>query len=210
MLTTLDDYIHFQIGSSPDPTPWLEVHDTIEEAMEELIPEDNILTDIIFEAGQIDPELRREALAETMLVSSVTELLEWIGSGLKTAPSGGFRRVDIARGAGLLGIVAEGVSKLPPFVPESQPQIESENEQPRPLYVQSMLDVPLLPSWLNALRTSEIIGANIPDVAGLAVDDWLAEDTSPPRDGRRHDGRLHADERRDRWSGSPAERTAPA
>ncbi len=178
-IATLHDYIHYQMETG-NPEEWADAHEAVEGVIAEFLAEDNILVDTFLEADRITPELRRASFAETVLVSRVAELLDWIGKGRKTAPSGGFRRVDIEYGAGLLGIAAQGVSKLPPFVPSSQSMLDSDEDQQGILYVQSMKDVPLLPSWLNALRAAGIIESNSYRVfPGPAADDWLAEELPP-------------------------------
>ncbi len=178
-IATLHDYIHYQMETG-NPGEWADAHEAVEGVIAEFLAEDNILVDTFLEADRITPELRRASFAETVLVSRVAELLDWIGKGRKTAPSGGFRRVDIEYGAGLLGIAAQGVSKLPPFVPSSQSMLDSDEDQQGILYVQSMKDVPLLPSWLNALRAAGIIESNSYRVfPGPAADDWLAEELPP-------------------------------
>ncbi len=183
-IATLHDYIHYQMETG-NPEEWADAHEAVEGVIAEFLAEDNILVDTFLEADRITPELRRASFAETVLVSRVAELLDWIGKGRKTAPSGGFRRVDIEYGAGLLGIAAQGVSKLPPFVPSSQSMLDSDEDQQGILYVQSMKDVPLLPSWLNALRAAGIIESNSYRVfPGPAADDWLAEEL-PPSNSRR-------------------------
>ncbi len=178
-IATLHDYIHFRMESG-DPEEWADAHEAVEEVIEEFLGEDNILVDTFLEADRIEPELRRAAFAETEIVSRVAELLDWIGKGRKTSPSGGLRRVDIEYGAGLLGIAAQGVAKLPPVIPYSQSLLDANDEQPGTIYVQSMKDVPLLPSWLNALKAAGIIESNSYRVfPGPAADDWLAEENPP-------------------------------
>ena len=178
-IATLHDYIHFRMESG-DPEEWADAHGAVEEVIDEFLVEDNILVDAYLEADQIAPELRRAAFAETPIVSRVTELLEWIGEGRKTAPSGGFRRVDIKYGASLLGIAAQGVSKLPSVPPYPRPLFDPNDEDAGTIYVQSMKDVPLLPSWLDALRAARIIESNSYRVTpGPAADDWLAEELPP-------------------------------
>lgn len=158
--------------------------DAASEALDDPLPGADILHMAMNDADQIDPEERRAAFAKTRLVAAATELLTWIGSGRKVAPSGGLRRVDIAHGAGLLGIDAIGVNKLPPYVPDAQPLIELEDAEPQSatLHVLSMLDVPMLPSWWGALASAQLIEVGSYRVTpGAAAQGWTA-DRLPPLD----------------------------
>ena len=181
VIATLHDYVHFQIDTAADPDEWDDIHDAVEELMEEPLPGADILYAAMSEADELDPDERRAALAATRLVDAVPELLCWIGSGRKVAPSGGLRRVDIARGAALLGIAAAGVDRLPPFAADSPPLIpvEAADHQPAALRVRSMQDLPLLPAWWGALASAGVIEVGRYRVTpGPTAPDWTTG--SPP------------------------------
>lgn len=182
VIATLHDYVHFQLDTATDPLEWEEIHDEVEGLMDEPMPGADILREAIDSADQIDPDERRAAFAATRLASAVTELLNWIGSGRKVAPSGGLRRIDIAQGAGLLGIAAVGVDKLPPYAPDSPALIPvgDANAQPDAIPVRSMLDVPLLPAWWGALDAAEVIDVGTYRVTpGPAAQEWRAQSLPP-------------------------------
>lgn len=175
---TLHDYVHFRMETGGDPSAWEEIHDLFDDPL----PGADILQAAIVESGQLAPDVRRAALAGTLLVANVAELLGWIGSGRKVAPSGGVRRVDIAYAAGLLGIAAVGVDRLPPYAADSPALIEIEPDRsPRDaVRARSMMDVPLLPSWWRALAAAELIevrGSRV--VPGPSVAGWTAESLPP-------------------------------
>lgn len=175
---TLHDYVHFRVETGGDPSGWKEIHDLFDDPL----PGADILQAAIVESEQLAPDVRRAALAGTQLVANVAELLGWIGSGRKVAPSGGVRRVDIAHAAGLLGIAAVGVDRLSPFAADSPALIEIEPDRSPPdaLRARSMKDVPLLPSWWRALAAAELIevtGSRV--VPGPSVAGWTAESLPP-------------------------------
>lgn len=175
---TLRDYVHFRMETVGDPSAWEDVH----ELFEDPLPGADILQAAFDESEQLAPDVRRVTLAGTQLVAKVTELLGWIGSGRKVAPSGGVRRVDIAHAAGLLGIAAVGVVRLPPYAPDSPAliEIEPDHRPPDALHARSMNDVPLLPSWWRALAVAgiiEVTGTRV--VPGPSAAEWTAESLPP-------------------------------
>ena len=177
-VATLHDYVHFRMETGGDPSAWEEIHDLFDDPL----PGADILEAAIVESEQLAPDVRRVALARTQLVASVTELLGWIGSGRKVAPSGGVRRVDIAHVAGLLGIAAVGVDRLPPYAPDAPALIEIEPDRSPPdaIHARSMKDVPLLPCWWRALAAAELIevkGSRV--VPGPSAAGWTAESLPP-------------------------------
>lgn len=175
---TLHDYVHFRMETGSDPSAWEEIHDLFDDPP----PGADILQAAIAESEQLAPDVRRDALAETQLVAKVTELLGWIGSGRKVAPSGGLRRVDIAHAAGLLGVAAVGVDRLPPYPADSPAliEIEPDSTPPDAIRARSMMDVPLLPSWWRALAATELIevrGSRV--LPGRSAAGWAAESLPP-------------------------------
>jgi len=185
-IATLHDYVHFRMETEVDPAGWEDAHDLVEEAAEDLLndslPGAEILAAAAAEADLIDPAERRAAFAATRVVAAVNELLKWIGVGRKVAPSGGARRADIAAVAKLLGISAVGVAKLPQFAPDSLPLIavDEAHAQPGTLHVRSMLELPLLSAWWEALSAVEIIELGTYRVTpGPAAQQWTAEPLPP-------------------------------
>jgi hypothetical protein len=182
VIATLHDYVHFQIDTAADPDEWDDIHDAVEELMEEPLPGAGILHAAMAEADEIDPDERRAAFGATRLVDAVPELLSWIGVGRKLAPSGGLRRVDIAHGAGLLGIAAVGVDRRPPLAADSPPLITGEDADPQPgaLRVRSMQEVPLLPAWWGALASAGVIEVGTYRVTpGPTAPDWTTGSPLP-------------------------------
>ncbi len=179
-LGTLHDYVHFRIETGGEPSAWEEIHFLFDDPP----PGADVLRAAILETEQLDPDERRVALAGTHLVASVTELLGWIGSGRKVAPSGGVRRADIAHAAKLLGIAAVGVDKLPPYALDTPALIEIEGDAvpADAIRARSMMDVPMLFSWWGALAAAgviEVAGTRV--VPGPCAAEWTAE-LLPPLD----------------------------
>ena len=175
---TLHDYVHFRAETGSDPSAWEEIHDLFDEPL----PGFDVLEAVIVESEQIAPDVRRDALAGTLVVASVSELLGWIGSGRKVAPSGGVRRVDIAFAAGLVGVAAFGVDRLPQYATDAPTLIEVEPDRAPAgaLHARSMKDVPFLASWWRALVAAEVIdvaGARV--VPGPSAGGWTAESLPP-------------------------------
>ncbi len=175
---TLHDYVHFRVETGGDVSAWEEIHDLFDDPL----PGADILQAAIVESEQLAPDVRRAALAGTQLVANVAELLGWIRSGRKVAPSGGVRRVDIAHAAGLLGIAAVGVDRLPPSAADSPAliEIEPDHSPSNVIRARSMKDVPLLPSWWRALAAAELIevtGSRV--VPGPSTAEWTAESLPP-------------------------------
>lgn len=182
IIRTLHDYVHFQMDTGGDPGAWEDVHDLVADALDNPLPGGHILEAAIDEAEQLPPDERRDALARTLLVARVAELLAWIGTGRKVAPSGGVQRADIAYAAGLLGIDAIGVNKLPPLAPDSPAIFDLDGESTAAIAIRarSMKDVPLLPSWWTALDVVELIHVNgTRVVSGPSATRWMA-DSLPP------------------------------
>lgn len=175
---TLHDYVHFQRETSVDPVAWEEIHDLFDDPL----PGAEILEAAIVEGDELPLDERRAALAATQLVAKVTELLSWVGSGRKVAPSGGVRRADIATAAGFLGIAAVGVDRMPRHAPDTPALIEMEPDPSASsaIHARSMKDVPLLPSWWRALMVAELIEVRGTMVGpGPSAAGWTAEPTPP-------------------------------
>ncbi|MFZ1911951.1 MAG: hypothetical protein WAU30_06295 [Propionicimonas sp.] len=181
-IATLHDYVHFRMDTDHNPEAWEEIHEQVEDALDDALPGSEILEAAIVDTEQLAPDERRAALAATELVAHLNELLDWIGTGRKVSPSGGLRRADIAFAASLLGIAAVGVAKLPPFAPDSPAliDIEPDSSPPNAIRARAMKDVPLLPSWWTALASADLIQVNSYRVApGPSSAEWTAESVPP-------------------------------
>ncbi|WP_167043556.1 hypothetical protein [Salinibacterium sp. ZJ454] len=159
VIDTLHDYVHFRIDTADNPDAWEDAHEAVEEVVSELSSVPEAIGLAIDAAEQIDPEVRRAALAGTRIVAAVDDLLEWLGSGRQAAPSGALRRADIQQVAGMLGISAVGVSKRPPFQPafDSLSDLDSPLPMPDTIHALSMKDVPPLAAWWQALAVTGLI-----------------------------------------------------
>lgn len=184
VLATLHDYVHFKLATDDDEG-WEDAHDIVEDALAEWEDEGpDPISSIVDEANQIDPMVRRNAFAQTLVVSAVSQLLAWLGSGRPATSSGGLRRVDIQHVAGLLGISAIGVNRRPPIE-----RLDVENEAlfdaevpssgSGTIHAMSMFEVPLLAAWWEALRVAELLRVASSRVRpGPRAAEWLAE--APP------------------------------
>lgn len=181
-LDTLHDLVHFHLETADDPEVWEVVHEVIEDAVLEFTGERDPLADALAAADEVPEEVRRAALARTVVARAVPRLLEWLGSGRRAAPSGGLRRDDIHEVAAMLGIHAIGVSKR-----SSQPRggmtlFDSTADAPLPepdaIEAMAMQDVPVLAAWWRALEAAEIIEVK-PGRArpGAAAGEWLSAGT---------------------------------
>lgn len=168
MLTVIDEYLHFRVDTSDEDAGWMLVHDLVEEE----IGERSGLGDELFElldsasaaAGEVPPLARREALAQTLPVSAVHGLLEWLGEGRPLTQTGAIRRADLQRVAALLGISVIGVAKRPPI---------GDGDVDAPMHVQSMGEVPELAAWWRALLVSEVIETTATRVRpGPSASEW--------------------------------------
>lgn len=184
-LEVLHDYVHFQQETNGEPVAWVDVHDQLEAAIvEDSFPGASILDAALADSDLLDEDVRRTALAGTVLCARVGELLEWIGRGRKVAPSGGVQRVDIAHAAGLLGIAAIGAAKPSTDAPDAPALLEVEGGPETPaasaIRARAMKDVPLLPSWWMALGGADLIRVNgTRVVAGPSAADWSAGSLPP-------------------------------
>lgn len=152
MLTVIDEYLHFRIDTSDEDAGWMLVHDLVEEETDERSGLGSELFELLDSAtaaaSEVPPLARREALAQTLPVSAVHGLLEWLADGRPVTQTGAIRRADLQRVAALLGISVIGVAKRPPI---------GDDDVDAPLPVQSMGDVPELAAWWRALLVSGVI-----------------------------------------------------
>ena len=158
-IDTLHDYVHFRIDTATDASAWEDAHDAVEEVMAELSSVPDAIAHAIAADAEIDPDTRHAALAATRIVAAVGDLLDWLGSGRQAAPSGGVRRADIQQVAGMLGVSAVGVSKLPPRDSALDDLFDSDAPLPTPETIPalSMMDVPPLAAWWEALIVTGVI-----------------------------------------------------
>ena len=175
LLDVFHDYVHFRVETAAQDG-WDEAHEVLEDALEDEsgMPEEVAAALELDE--RLDPGLRRQALAEVLIVARVRDLLEWIGAGRAVTQTGALRRADIAPAAAFLGIEARGVAKLP----ADGEWREGATWVGDVAYVQSMRELPLLDAWWEALLAAELIevtSTRLRRGAGAAA--WLAEDLAP-------------------------------
>lgn len=163
-LDTLHDYVHFRIETSADPEEWDLVHEEIELALDEVDPGRALVVEAVAATLALDPTERWAGLVATPVIAGVGELLEWIGAGQPVTSTGGVRRADIERVAGMIGIAAVGVSK------------RTASEPGDPVKASSMYDVPMMAAWWEALQVAEIISISPTRVRpGAAAERWGIE-----------------------------------
>jgi hypothetical protein len=169
-LETLHDYVHFRLDAGDDPAGWEQAHEAVEDALDDSGAGPGLLEAMLERAEDVHPEVRRGALAQTPLITAVDELLEWVGPGKPVTQTGGVRRGDIGRLAGMLGIQAVGVAK----------RARSEHDEDAPIQALSMADVPLLAQWWEALSAADVIQINSSSVRrGPSAAEWTAEGLPP-------------------------------
>ncbi|QUW18210.1 hypothetical protein [Agrococcus sp. Marseille-Q4369] len=185
LIDALDDYLHFRIETADAPQEWKDVHDYFEEATaEDGSPASDAIGRALDAAASIPREVRQEALARTRVIEAVPALLEWIGKGRPITPSGALRRADIQDVARLLGIDAVGVSSGPRQEPiVRDPAVMTAAARPEDaVEAMSMLDVPMLDAWWEALLTAEVIETTASRVRpGPQASRW-ATGSPPPED----------------------------
>ena len=175
LLSTLHDYTHYQAATAGDSRPWDALCDEMIEVLEERSSEESalfgLLAGVVQKGDEVAPRNRRAAVSKLKIVSGVRELLGWIGRGRKVTQTGGVRRADIEPVAGMLGVRAVGVAKLPPW----EDYVTARDKEGL-TYALSMAEVPLLPSWWDALVAAGVIQVNTSSVKpGPEADAWLAK-----------------------------------
>lgn len=152
-MMTIDAYVLFRIETGDDPVSWEATHDVIDESLDGSFGAEEIqdaIESAIDATAAVEPELRSAALAQTLPVAAVAELLAWLGPGQPVTQTGAVRRVDIQPVAAMLGISAVGVAR----------RAAPTHEEPSPdaaLRVQSMHDLPMLSAWWDALLAADVI-----------------------------------------------------
>ncbi|WP_369045185.1 hypothetical protein [Sinomonas sp. P10A9] len=170
VLETLHDYVHFRLDAGHDLGGWEEAHEAVEDALDESGAGSGPLGAMLEHAEQVNPDVRRGALAQTPLIAAVNELLEWVGTGRPVTQTGGVRRADIKHVATMLGIRAVGVAK----------RVGIEHGEDAPVQALSMADVPVLAQWWEALSSAEVIRTTSSSVRpGPAAAEWAAEGLPP-------------------------------
>lgn len=179
--STVDDYIYFQIETSPRAEAWRRSHHMIGDVLDALIEEidgpfddePGVLQEIIEEAAAYDPTQRSLALDALRPISAAKDLLDWIGSRRKVTQTGAVRRDEITEVAALLGVKAVGVAQQPHVDVDAEPENAT-------IYATSMRGVPALTSWWEALVHAEVIHTNTSSVRpGPRVTEWLAYSAPP-------------------------------
>ena len=137
-LVLMRDYARFHLDRDKDDA-WETAVESVTFALETL--QTKMTLGAVNQAGlDLDSDVRRRACAQTLVVSKVAQLLEWLGDGRKVTVSGALRRADIAEVAAMLGIAAVGTNKRPAGSDGSA------------IYARSMSDVPVLDAWWGALE----------------------------------------------------------
>lgn len=146
-LMLLDDYIHFRISVSEDPSVWEKGHDLVEAALSRSASalEGEVEAMERLET-LVSSDERRAALLASRLVAGIPQLLAWLETKPKSTATGGLRRADIGPVAAMIGVAAKGVNKYPDYDPDDTVS-----------YVRSMDDIPELWAWFESLRISGIL-----------------------------------------------------
>lgn len=183
-MAVLHDHVLFRIDTSEDVEHWEEARQIVEEALDERFDEDDPLSLALESGREVAPDVRRDALAQTRIVSAVKELLAWIGDGRQVSPSGGVRRTDIQTVAGMLGVSAVGANKRAPLDAglASGFGLDAPLPEPPVIHALSMHDVPMLAAWWEALATTDVIETSATRVRrGPAAAAWVSG-AVPPHD----------------------------
>lgn len=103
-LATLDDYLHYRLLAAGGEA-WEMAHVAVESAIQSRVPKADVsvLGSVLAAAEKTDPEAQLAALMQLRLVTSVNELLEWIGRSKEIAEDGSLAETDVARLKELLG-----------------------------------------------------------------------------------------------------------
>jgi hypothetical protein len=177
-LTILTDYVHFRLDTSTDQEGWGMADETLHEALSQIDPIRHILGQVVEEASLINPADRVAVVMNLPLITAVSPLLKWIGSGKPVTSTGCLRRADIGTVAAMLGISAVGVKSSNSTVPPEQEALPgtaaSPAAEPQTVYVTSMWDLPVLSQWWSVLQLCGLIDVTSTKVRpGLAAEQWL-------------------------------------
>lgn len=143
----IDALVHFQMATSANPQVWREVHDRLGHGGPADVDLGMVLKDAEAQTKSVPASDRLKAFVETGLYASTQDLLDWVGDlGQPVTGTGLPRRADIEAVAGLLGIEAKGVAKLPP-----------PGEEGFVRHVQSILQIPEVLAWWDAATQEEFI-----------------------------------------------------
>jgi len=146
-LDMMRDYVTFQCETNTDRRTWEEVDDLVDSAVMERFPHTNPITSALQLASEMDPGEKAAALAATLIVAKVPDLLRWIGDGRKASKFGGLRRRHVADLAAILGKAADGES----------------------------IGVPTVIAWWEALLGARVTKVKKGKVlAGKAAGEWLS------------------------------------
>lgn len=194
-LDIMHDYVHFRLATDEEPAHWEEPHSMLMA----MLGGDNDMPDefaeIIAEAEHLSETERAAALNQLPVVSGLFALRDWLATSKGITPSRVPRRADIGTVADMIGLVAEGVAKLPehvagskrwPDFPESAPDDQAElhladlPDRDRIIYVRSALDLPELVAWWSTLIELEIITLTSTRVKlGPTADEYISSSAVP-------------------------------
>lgn len=178
---TIDDYIYFQIETSPRAEAWRTSHEMIGAVLDALFAEideplddqPGVLQEIIEETAAQDPAERIVAIRDLRPISATKDLLAWVGARRKVTQTGAVRRDEIGEVAALLGVDAVGVTQQPHVDFDAEPENAT-------IYATSMWDVPALTSWWDALTHAQVIQTNTSSVRpGMHAAEWNVDSTPP-------------------------------
>lgn len=168
LLDALDDYVHFRLASGLDPAGWEAAHDAIKERMEDEAGVATAISNAMARRDAVPPAERGAVLNELRLVQATEELLAWIGDGRPVTGSGLPRRADIGVVAGMFGVAAHGSAKRVPGDPTA---------------VRSLLDLPTVAAWWDALAVLGVIDIRATRVRlGPTSGEWLPDPSLEARE----------------------------
>lgn len=186
IISSLDDYLHFQLSRDGAQESWEEAHALVEGELLGGLGGADLLSElmaVIEERSAVPDATRAAVLASTRIVEGVRPLLEWIGAGKAVTETGAVKRADIAHVAALIGLALEGSAKS--MSPAEQRAFEAGKADPAariPRKIQTMRESDELTAWWEALQT-----ANLIEVKGVRVRpgetaaEWL-DSPQPPLD----------------------------
>ncbi|KAB1643545.1 hypothetical protein [Gulosibacter chungangensis] len=143
----IDTLLHYQMARAEAAAEWGQIHDEPDGTVTLDMELGALTKDAEEHTNALPDEERMSAFTRTRLYSATREFIHWVGDrGQSVTSTGVLRRADIATVAGMLGIEAVGVAKLPPA-----------GEAGGVRHVKSMLDIPELVIWWDALKAGQII-----------------------------------------------------